>query len=51
MKPTTNTKKMSRGVDEKLVKEYIEVKNREHCQIVGQDCVRCSVACHCVHKK
>ena len=54
MKPTTFQKKSrmtSRGIDEELVEQYIEVKSKEHCDVVGQDCERCSVSAHCEHRK
>ncbi len=41
----------SRGNDSKLIQDYILNKSKEHCEVIGPDCERCSVSSHCVHKK
>jgi len=41
----------SKGSDEKLIQAYIKNKSKEHCDVVGPDCDRCSVSSHCTHRK
>ncbi|HLD40503.1 MAG TPA: hypothetical protein VJB13_05185 [Candidatus Nanoarchaeia archaeon] len=50
----TKTNRMigsSKERDDKLIQEYIKNKSKEHCEVIGPDCERCSVSSHCVHRK
>jgi len=41
----------SKEMDSKLIQNYIMTKSKEHCEVIGPDCDRCSVSSHCVHRK
>ena len=41
----------SKETDSKLIQNYIKNKSKEHCEVIGPDCDRCSVTYFCEHRK
>ena len=41
----------SKEIDSKLIQDYIKNKSKEHCEVIGPDCERCSVSSYCIHRK